>query len=452
MSSSLKEHLAEMNYAMKPSIRSRGISKIPDDILARIFECIYEPWATDSEVYPELDDLRLVCKRFQQVADLQPSLRRNFTSTMAIKKIENRLDRCGQMGLRVKILDHSYETDARMITAFADALTPHAHRWEELHFFHIKSTQAVEQAFDKFKALNLPRLERLVLWSQDWDAADSIYSTWTMPNLRRIVIHDGVPLALPGKADLSECDAVLEGDDIPGFLLELPEFLGSSTSLTTLSLTFNEATFTCPFDFRAKLKFVHLPNLRTFHVDACFNTLRNDKDASEIMYNGQAILILIDYLKAPKLEQFSVVLDNETCWRRWTSGFLSQWLRVHGKASSLQTFAFTEVRYRAYDDVESIVDNPCNGNIVMSGLDLDVSRREKLPKSRTHQEGPYRLRTLTFKNCRLSTRALESLLQLYTTRELYPNFEGIILTQCDGVTWETLAGVAHSKHVFFRED
>jgi hypothetical protein len=44
------------------------------------------------------------------------------------------------------------------------------------------------------------------------------------------------------------------------------------------------------------------------------------------------------------------------------------------------------------------------------------------------------------------------LLKLYTTKELYPNFEGIILEQCDGVDWETLAGITHSEYVFFGDD
>jgi hypothetical protein len=39
------------------------------------------------------------------------------------------------------------------------------------------------------------------------------------------------------------------------------------------------------------------------------------------------------------------------------------------------------------------------------------------------------------------------LLKLYTTKELYPNFEGIILEQCDGVDRKTLAGVTHSNYV-----
>jgi hypothetical protein len=70
----------------------------------------------------------------------------------------------------------------------------------------------------------------------------------------------------------------------------------------------------------------------------------------------------------------------------------------------------------------------------------------------SHQGGTYGLRTLTFKNCELSKAELELLLRIYTTREWYPNFEGIIFEQCKGVKLEDLTSVVHSEHVLFRDE
>jgi hypothetical protein len=61
MKNSLKRRLDEMNLVMKPVVIAHGINTIPDEILARIFECIYDPWPED-DVYFQLrpEQLRLV--------------------------------------------------------------------------------------------------------------------------------------------------------------------------------------------------------------------------------------------------------------------------------------------------------------------------------------------------------------------------------------------------------
>jgi hypothetical protein len=50
MKNSLKIRLVEMNFVMKPVVLAHGISTIPDEILARIFECIYEPWSEEEPI------------------------------------------------------------------------------------------------------------------------------------------------------------------------------------------------------------------------------------------------------------------------------------------------------------------------------------------------------------------------------------------------------------------
>jgi hypothetical protein len=47
MKNSLGRKLAEMTYTMKPVVLAHGINTIPDQILARIFDCTDEPWPDD---------------------------------------------------------------------------------------------------------------------------------------------------------------------------------------------------------------------------------------------------------------------------------------------------------------------------------------------------------------------------------------------------------------------
>jgi hypothetical protein len=61
------------------------------------------------------------------------------------------------------------------------------------------------------------------------------------------------------------------------------------------------------------------------------------------------------------------------------------------------------------------------------------------------------LRTVTLKECRLSMVALEGLLKLYRSG-VYPNFEGIILIQCAGISRESLRGIVGSEYVMFGDD
>jgi hypothetical protein len=157
---------------------------------------------------------------------------------------------------------------ADKIATFAKALVPFAHRWEDLRFHHIGPTAKTKQAYENFKSLDLPRLERLAIWSEKWEAADDIYSTWTMPKLRRVIFNNGVPAKLPGKSNILECDLVIENDVLKNYFPKLAETLGSFISLTTLRLKFKDASL--PGAYEQEMGPLHLPNLRTFHADMHF--------------------------------------------------------------------------------------------------------------------------------------------------------------------------------------
>jgi hypothetical protein len=358
---------------------------------------------------------------------------------MPVKVFKKRLDECGQVGLCVKI-DTRFTGPYSVFDAYADVLNPHAHRWEELRFYQVSGYEEAKLAYDKLKSLNLPRLERLVLWARIWNSRGNTYSTWTMPNLRRIVFRGDVPLDLPGKADLLECDIVLKGERIP-FTPEINNFLGSTTSLTTLRLTYSGDAFEY---INYSNRDIRLPNLRTFIAELQIGFDSDDKDVSN---SDQAVLNLMYLIDAPQLEELSVMLRQADLSYL---GFLNRLLRTYGKTSSLQTFTFTQVpeSYGSliYDALD--VDNPLNGNIVISGLCIPFRTDLLFPN---HQGGTYGLRTLTFKNCHLSKAEFGSLLKLYTTKEWYPNFEGIILEQCKGVAREVLGGIVHSECVFIRD-
>jgi hypothetical protein len=263
-----------------------------------------------------------------------------------------------------------------------------------------------------------------------------------MPNLRRIVLCGGVLLNLPGKAGLLECDIVLEQRDwhIRG-IYEICTFLSSLTSLTTLRLTYSRAIFERPYHIPSCIR---LPNLRTLVADFY---LREDRAED-------SLLRLVEHIEAPQLEELFLKFQRELpdAGSLWSaSNYLGDLLRTHGETGSLQTFSFTQESWMTYHEIGLVVKNPCNGNIFISGLELGCFDH---PEFSSYQGGAYGLRTLTFKNCKLSKKGLELLLTVYTTKEWYPNFEGIIIEQCKGITWEDLGGlgVAHSERVFIRDD
>jgi hypothetical protein len=454
LSRSLETQMRKMDAVMRPIALANGISKVPDEVLARIFECIYEPW---TKMGPEPEDLRLVCKRFKRVADSQPSLRRDFSSKMPIGRIKARLNPQAQLGLRVEINEHSSYSDesATTIAAFAKALVPHARRWKDLRFFHVETTDRVKQAYEAFKSLELPRLERLTLWSRNWKAADDIYSTWTVPKLRTVVLNDGVPIKLPGRSNISECELVIKDNDVVNYIPRSSKFLGSLTSLTTLRLTFQGANLVGTYN--RKIAPIHLPNLRSFQADLYFTLFNADKYGYEletVSDTGEAIYRFIGQLVTPRLEGLRVNVRHNTCWNERTIDFLCDLFRTHGKSRTLQRLEFTQEgqRLSAINSFKSIFECPLNSNIVMSGLLFDSGDRSlfelKVPED---DEGVLGLRTLTFKDCRLSVSALEGLLKLYTSG-VYPNFELITLTQCAGISGESLRGVVGSEYVVFSND
>jgi hypothetical protein len=458
LSRSLEMQLRRMDAIMRPIALANGISKVPDDVLARIFECIYEPWPKEPYARPKPEDLRLVCKRFKRVADFQLLLRHDFSSKMPIGRIERVINQQVQAGLRVEINEHSCYSNqsADNIAAFAKTLVPLAHRWEDLRFFHVKPTETITQAYEKFKSLDLPRLERLTLWSENFAVADDIYSTWTVPKLRSVVIYDGVPMKLPGKSNILECELIIEKYDLKNCIPDAAKFLQSLASLTSLRLTFQEASLVGTYDL--KIGPIHLPNLRSFQADLYFTQFNNadkyDYELETLSDTGEVIYRFIGQLVTPQIDQVRVNVSHDTCWNEWTKEFLCNLFRTHGKSSTLRTLEFSQEGHRlsANYSFKSIFGCPLNSNVVLSGLLFDSSDRSlfklKVPE---HDQGPLGLRTLTFKDCRLSIGALEAFLKLYTSG-VYPNFEGIILIQCAGVCRESLRGVVGSEYVFFSYD
>jgi hypothetical protein len=459
LSRSLEIQMRKMDVIMRPVVVANGIGKIPDDVLARIFECVNEPWPADFYRRLTPGKLRTVCKRFQEVVDSLPSLRREFSSKMPIGGIEGHLNEQAQVGLRVEISGRSCYSDKRAdaVAAFTMTLAPHAHRWEELRLFHAGSTNRMKQAYENLKSLVLPRLERLTLWSENWTAADKIYSTWTAPKLRRIVLNDGVPMKLPGESNILECDLVVEGYELENYIPSSCELLESLTSLTTLRLRFRAASLVDTYDL--EIGRIHLPNLQSFEADLFFTPFsdadKDDYEPSTVSDTGEAIYCFIYKLDTPRIEELRVIVSHDTCWNYYTTGCLCFLFRTHGKSRTLRTLEFTQEGHRldTSDSFRSIFHRPCNSNVVLSGLIFDSSRHDRFeledPKCNGDVLG---LRTLTFKDCRLSIDAIMALLKLYTASGLYPYFEGITLTQCAGISRESLRGVVGSEYVVFSDE
>ena len=451
MSRSLEIEMLKMESSMQPVVLARGVSKIPDELLAAILCSVFEPWDTEHGRFkPRPEELRLVCKRFKHIVDTQPSLRCYLDSTMTGGEAERCLTRSGTVGLKIHL-----DNGQPHFAPFVDAVLPQAHRWQEIHFdYRHSSGPKVMQAYQKLKNLNLPLLQKLVLRnSTKRNAAESIYSTWTTPNLTRVVFHGETPRKFAGKTNLLECELVDDegGDEVPKYIPHLSAFLSASTSLTSLRLTVRDAILeNSHYD---GVEGVHMPNLRIFQAFLSFPSFDMMEDEMDTVDDyGNAIYSFISSLRAPRLEHVAVTVENEEVWADITGDFLINLVESQGKNKSLRRLEFTQMDTRIeIHDFKIFSNLKHDGCAVLTGLSIkdkaarDTSAESSTPHCRF-------LRKLHLKDCSLSVGALRGLLRIFTNSRIYPKFENLVLTRCAGFKKETLRGLVGSEYISFEDD
>jgi hypothetical protein len=149
-----------MELEIQPTVLSRGIAKIPDEVIALIMRSLYEPWDPCEREKPQPEDLRLVNKRFKNVVDSQPFLQCFLTSDMSRAEVSRRLDRIGtHVGMKIH-LDDTHSNFCK----FVDLVIPQISRWEEVYFNYEESIDDnVKRAYTKLENLTFPRLVRILL-------------------------------------------------------------------------------------------------------------------------------------------------------------------------------------------------------------------------------------------------------------------------------------------------
>ena len=435
--------MARYRSRMQPVAMSRGISIIPDDVLAQIFLSDQTLWKKSTRFFDQPDSmrLRLVCKRFHNVFDQQPALWAYVSGYMKSNEIAERLRRSGAAGLTI-FMDAQYTRSD--FKGLVDLILPHSQRWQEVQFDfrHRPHDKSHRQYYEKLMGLSLPRLRRFVLRKPIKEgSADSIYSSWTMPKLVQLSCEDEVPSLV--SSTLEECRLSLSGSGTsssPRLLPSLRKFISSSTSLTSLHLIFS-------FVATRRLEeaqTIILPQLQELHINI---SLMPTEDSGS-MYDADRYAIpiygFITAMETPSLRELVLTLNNERGWGYTTECLLNELVPKLEGIKSLQRFDFIHETSRLYF---------CGGvigkiftllrhveEVTLAGMRVPSFSLENISDELSTQ-ATHSLRTVRLKNCSLLDGVLELLLVAFAREDLFPHFQNIVVSRCDDYSREELEGV-----------
>ena len=186
----IDRQITKANAKMQLLVLSHGMQELPDEILARIV--MLEGRQSRG---PRVEELRLVCRRFNDVIQSHASIWSFVRSSMNSKRVAEQLQRSGSAGLFVVLHYSGFSFDN-----FVDAILPHSARWEEIQDCdhpgeNLGIGQTLPSAYDKLKNLHLPRLNTLTITSSSsHDIVRSLYCNWTTPRLIHLRFCNVLPL------------------------------------------------------------------------------------------------------------------------------------------------------------------------------------------------------------------------------------------------------------------
>ncbi|KAL5527130.1 hypothetical protein ACEPAG_5921 [Sanghuangporus baumii] len=288
--SSIERTQETLRSTMYPAILSRGIDRLPDDILSHILTLARSPgWK--AALY-----LSWVSRRFRAVALATPQLWSSLPPTrmddLSCEAMTRFLERSKTVGLTIELplmMTEEYRQNPEWTEA-VNMLIVHKHQWKELTVDLATIHQVVEVHEDDvlvskltFPEAVLDSVEHLTigdslhrfLWKDygadyDWydDASPEFYSSWKFPSLKTLVseLHIPPPNILP---DLTEFTLDISTHEAPErdvensrpFLGALADFLNSQPALKTFKFIVGE------YAYPPVQSDINLPGLRTLYLE-----------------------------------------------------------------------------------------------------------------------------------------------------------------------------------------
>ncbi|KAL5530471.1 hypothetical protein ACEPAF_6729 [Sanghuangporus sanghuang] len=288
--SSVERTQENLRSTMYPAILSRGIDRLPEEILSYILTLAGAPgWK--AALY-----LSWVSRRFRAVALATPRLWSSLPPAclddLSREAMSCFLERSKKVGLTIELplmMTEEYRQNPEWTEA-VNMLTIHKHQWKELTVDLATIHQVVEvnegdvlvakltfpeAVLDSVEHLTIGDSPYRFLWMHygadyDWydDASPEFYSGWKFPNLKTLVseLHIPPPDILPDLTeftlDISTHEAPeRDAEDSRPFLDALANFLNSQPALKTFKFIVGEYAYT-PLQSD-----INLPGLRTLHLE-----------------------------------------------------------------------------------------------------------------------------------------------------------------------------------------
>ncbi|TDL16263.1 hypothetical protein BD410DRAFT_902122 [Rickenella mellea] len=295
--SRLTKRIRDLQKRCKPSVLADGIERIPDEILAGIFESGHQ--TSEHSKFP----LRVsrVSRRFRQVSFRTPSIWTRLSSRHPGDQIEAFISRSGQCDLHVELWDPPLDE----LRSSLKLIAPHSCRWSSIWVFNNEDPIMNEIGVSSF-----PRLRYIYHYME----LPRESSRWDMPLLTQF---DGYWLtfsprfSVPFLTQLT-CMKLCFTDDCPFDRTSLEQALHRTLNLRELSIKCHDFHPDRDADLEVPqpMSPPDTPRPRSVHIESLKIMLRG----SVSFYAVKLLYSILQYL-SPSLVDISLLLhgDPENC-------------------------------------------------------------------------------------------------------------------------------------------
>ena len=458
MSQSLEVEMCKFREEMQPVVLSRGIAKVPDEILARILLLSTTPkynWDVGGSYYLRIGQ---VCKRFNSIIINQPEVWSYVSSKMGSEELATRLHRSRAVGLKVYLVDDLGVSDRRagFISALKELLK-HAARWEFL-VLGLSDSKRLGSFDELGSKREFPRLRHFSIAKTIQNYKDArldictMCKSWTTPQLCTLfseVILPTVPIAA------KVTDLRLQVSTDTWMLKYLPRMLNMlSPTLTYLWLGFDSVQLVGDEDLK-----VQLPCLQGMHLDFSF-CIFDDDDKEERCQFDEDIERTYKFalFNTPELEHLTVTLSSAIIWPWLMNDFLYRLSELQRDSAKLRYLNVVHDEFslrRTYDAETDILEVLCGLSAVefinISNMLVEISP-STVSKTVSLEGKRFRLRQLHLDRCIGTKKQIEGLLQVLTSSTTFPEFERLVLSNCTGFKWEELVGLKGLEYLVVRNE
>lgn len=459
MSQSLELEMYKFREEMQPVVLSRGIAKVPDEILARILLLSTTPkyiWDVGGSYYLRIGQ---VCQRFNSIIINQPEVWSYVSSKMGSEELATRLHRSRAVGLKVYLVGDLGDSDrrARIISALKELLT-HAARWEflVLGLSDIKHLGSFDGLGSKRE---FPRLRHFSIAKTIQNFKDarrdigSMCKSWTTPQLCTLFSEDIFPKG-PIAAKVTDLRLQVSTDTWTFECLQ--SILNAlSPTLIYLRLGFDSVRLGGDEDLK-----VQLPCLQGMHLDFRFCGFYDD-DREQCSEHDEDIERTFKFalFRTPELEHLTVTLSSAIMWPWLMNDFLYRLSELQRDSAKLRYLNVVHDEFslrRTYNAETDILEVLCGLSAVefinISNMLVEISPPSYDRKPTSLEGKCFRLRQLHLDRCIQTKKRIEGLLQFLTNNAAFPEFERLVLSNCTGFKWEELVGLKGLEYLVVRNE